>query len=214
MNKLKKLTTTITASFDSIINEFENQDAIIQGAISEIKESKALLSAQMKKLENANYRANEKLTQLQLEISKWEKRVQDSFQTNPGLAHNCSKKIVLIEKEIKLILKEIEANKKSIARIHEEKEKITTKLIEVQSKHRELLSKETQLKANNSVKGMNTSESLNTVIDRWEEKLIRHECSQDHGVLNEGHDPLEEHFLEEELELEIQEKLNELTKQK
>lgn len=214
MNKLKKLTTTITASFDSIINEFENQDAIIQAAISEIKESKAMLTAQMKKLENFNYRANEKVNQLRIEISKWEKRVLDSLQSKPEIAHNCSKKIVLIEKEIKLLLQEIEANKKSIARINQEKEIVTAKLIEVQSKHRELLSKETQLKANNYVRGMNTSESLNTVIDRWEEKLIRYECYQDNEVIREGNDPLEEHFLDEELELKIQEKLNELTKQK
>jgi len=212
MKKLKRLSTTISASFDSIINEFENQESIIKAAIIEIKNSKAILDVQQRKSENENIRAIKRMEKIKVEIPTWELRVKESYSQSPEMANDCSKRIILLEKELSQLENKIEKNNKIIATTSTDKEVVIKKLNDVEIKLSELKVKETKQNALMVTNQSTCTNNLNDVIDRWEEKLTKNESFMNEYKVNESKDELKRYFSEKEFEDEAQKKIQELIK--
>lgn len=204
MNKLKKITTTLSASFESIVNEFENQEAIVKSVIAEIKNSRATLEAQKRKIENQNYRSNKRIEEIKKEIPLWIKRIKENHIKNPELAKDCSKKIIYLENEEKKLKLIISKNNKLEALLEKEKIKIESRLIEVENKLEQLKLKEVKSNYINQA-GTGTTENLDEVLDRWEEKISKAEYINQE--IRPESDGLSEYFETQEFEVQVENKL-------
>lgn len=204
MNKLKKITTSLSASFESIVNEFENQEAIVKSVIAEIKNSRATLEVQKRKIENQNYRSNKRIEEIKKEIPLWIKRIKENNIKNPELAKDCSKRIIYLENEEKKLKLIISENNKLEALLEKEKIKIESRLIEVENKLQQLKLKEVKSNYINQA-GTGTTENLDEVLDRWEEKISKAEYINQE--IRSETDGLNEYFEIQEFEVQVENKL-------
>ena len=211
MKIFKRMTTTLCSSLDNVAKEFENQEAMMKAAIREIKNSKAILLSNYKKAENEKLRVLKRIDEIKKETESWENRVKEIYSTNPELAKDCTRRIIKLDNEKKSCIESLEKNKSMMSCLLKETEKIDKHLLTVKQKMNELILKETTQNAH-FLGGANSFDSLEEIIDRWEEKLIKNEVHFEH-YQNEQ-DELDAYFSEEELEQKITEKLSSLTTNK
>ena len=78
MKTFKKLTTSISATIESFVNEVENQEAIVEAIIKELRIEKSKLAVSINDSERVMIRATKRQSKIIEEIKTWENRIKEN----------------------------------------------------------------------------------------------------------------------------------------
>ncbi len=153
------------ASFDNFVNEVENQEAIINSIIDEVKEALSNIRVQVNDVERGLNRArnNEKLIVNEIEL--WRGRALDLKKEDEELAKDCLRKVITLEDELVQNQETIKYSKECLSLLNKEKIQVESKLSEIKLKKSKFIAKESNIKAN-----------IEDVFNRWEDKLVFNEA--------------------------------------
>lgn len=212
MKTFRFLKTTLSASFDNLIQNVENQEAIVNAAVRDIKEALINTKIHIRDVERGIHRAQKAEEDLKSEIATWEQRVKEIYETDPKLARECTYKILLLKDEISHCVKSISQGRDDLLRMENEKRIIQDKLREIQAKKRELISKQNLSKIRCSPNS--ATSDVEDLFKRWEDKITKNEIINDIDTEAEPKDQLESYFASKEKDKKVEEELERLIQEK
>ena len=176
MKSFKQLKTSLSASFESFVNEVENQESVVDCAIYDIKEVLGSTCVQIKDVERGISAAEKRKKELHLEKGNWQARAKQVHKEDLDMAKDCVKKVLHLKDEIDHCQKNIEAGKNSLLALVQEKQLIQQKLREIESKRHSLLSKESRVKISSVCSANKGGLEVEDVFKRWENKIVMKEA--------------------------------------
>lgn len=213
MKTLKRIKIALSANVEGFINEVENQQAIIEAAIKEVKSSLLQINIQINNTEREINSDNKKYKEIEDSIKLWTKRAKETYSTDKTQAMDCTRRVVSKKKELTHIEFNISESKKAHNLLNLDKDLVVKKLQEIQTKQSLMISRESKNDAlySGGVNGAN-NDFIEDVFNRWDDKLVKNETySNNVDELAQKKDCLEEHFINQEEEKFLEEEFKRIT---
>lgn len=213
MKMMKRWTTTITSSFDWMIAQFENHEALVTSAIREVQQTAAKARVQLEKVKKDGLEMRKRLAELRgLEVS-WKDRAVRVNEIDQTRALECLRRRKRVMREIA----ELEVQERRHKSLEEQLGNDLTLLeerISVLKRQKNTMStRQYRAEALQAIQsdGTGVISEIDDIFDRWEAKVAEYEIVS-HG-LNDRRDELEREFLSEEEEKELRETLDEIVQE-
>ena len=206
MGLIKRLTATVTASFDSIVGQIENHQALVEQAISEMKRSAVQANRELRRVKGDGSKLEEKIKELSESSISWESRAKKIATTDKEKAIECVRRKKSTDRELVHSKKQLIEQKSLENALVRDLAAIENRITELTRKKNALVAKEvtTRTLEKTSAGTVMILSEVDEIIDRWEEKVTIY----DNG--SEYVDEFESEFKTEEERDELEKDLEEL----
>lgn len=203
MNTFKRISATLTAQINAMIDQVEDHEAVANVALSDIRDSLTRTKYQVRRIQNEQRGFEQRLAELKVEEAKWQDRARSSASDNRDRAIECVRRLKKAQSEIATIEQQLNAHVGIERDLAEDIRKIETKFQELKLKRSILAARESRADALGSVAKHHGATDVGGVFDRWEQRIMRGEAIS--GSLSEPADRLNEEFeiREDEKDLEL-----------
>lgn len=213
MNSLKKLKTSICASFEAFVNDVENKEALAESAISDLKKVLGNIRVQNNGLAHKIKFYQSLEEKLMGQKTTWDERAMKMANRDSEMAKNCIKRSMDLEKEIRenqTVLKKLHQYSQQVLA---EQNVVEGKLKEMEAKKNLLSARDSAAKVGDFLDRSDSFQQIDQLFLGWEEKIIRGESINSVGAsFAEEIDELEDLFKKDELDEELNKRLAELKK--
>lgn len=201
MRTLKRIGTTIIASFDSVVTQVENHESIVNAAIREVQESGGRAKVQLNRVRQDGQTMRRRLIELREQSELWQERAKQTAGLDQKRAIECLRRKQRSEKSIvDLEVQEREHNrfeKQLAADLLIMDEKVT----KLKQQRNLLRTRQTRAEAMKLLQSDDSSlvTEIDDIFDRWEMRVGEYEAQS--SALATAVDELEEDYsLQEEEE--------------
>ena len=210
--KLKRLTAGIMASFDWVISQVENHDALVQAAIKEGQQAAARAKVQLSRVRKDGKRMRTRKMELDQAIEQWTERAVKLAKEDEKKALECLRRKKRAEQERATLEEQIVEHSKhedqlngDLAQLHERLERLKTQrnMMRTRQSRAEAIS---VIKADDS----QLLSEIDDIFERWETQVTEYEIQSSCQL--DQYDDFEDEFIEEENLTELQAELEELTR--
>lgn len=177
MKTLRRWTTTIVTSFDRMISQVENHEAMVNAAIREVQESGGRARVQLGRVKQDGERMRRKLIELRNALSSWEERAVKTAAVDEDRALECLKRRRRVAKEIGELEEQERAHAKLERQLVGDLQIIEEKLQTLKTKRNVLRTRESRAEALKALSndGSYIISELDDIFDRWEVKVAEYE---------------------------------------
>lgn len=181
MHSLRRLTTTLIASFDKTVSSMEDHEATVDAIIRDSKKATARANFKLQKMCAENRRLKERISRLRQESEKWEARALRSHQDNHSDAIKCVAERNRCTDKIDVLTAQLSNQQELEARARESVNRLIERTDSLNSKRSELSSRAATAKATQIIDKLEGEEglSINETLDRWEERVFESEAVSD-----------------------------------
>lgn len=89
MNTLRRWTTSIVSSFEAVVGQIENHEALVSSAIEEVERSSARAKVQLNRVKRDGTTMRQRLIELRDEQARWEDRARKTVAVDEKRALEC-----------------------------------------------------------------------------------------------------------------------------
>lgn len=208
MKALKKLSVSLAANFEKLVDDIENHEALVNEAITQVKAALGRVRVQKKTIERNITNLRVESCQLEKSIELWRERGRIILGNDKAMAKECAQKVIKAQDELHRIEKELEVLMLESSRVEKEEKHILDKLLKLEQRKRELVCREGRITATRSFQG-----ETEGMLERWENKLIREEALSFQETLEVSeNDKAEEYFTQSELKSRVDQELESFKK--
>ena len=210
MKRIKKLTTSILASFDWMVSQVENHEALVTAAIREACEATARAKVQLARVRQDGQNMRRRLVELQENERLWKERALKTAEADEKKALECIRRQKRVLREIG----ELETQERAHAGLEKQLSEDITKLDEKLSRLRQqrnlLRTRESRAEAVRVLQSEDSSllTEIDDIFERWESKITQYEIEGESA--SGAGDSLESEFAETEQEDELRAELQRL----
>ena len=173
--RLKRLVTSINASFDDFVAGVENHEAVAAGAIADVRKAAARLRVQKGQLEARISRQQNELKGLAARRDRWQQRAAKFALDDPDQGLRCLRERDATDTALDQLRAQMTEQSQLAAEISKSLTQVETRLGELQNRRTALASRG----ARANVMAKVATPSLNTDIDelfeRWEVAVLQDE---------------------------------------
>jgi phage shock protein A len=210
MRPLKKLAISMNASFDNLVNNLENHEAIANCAIEEVQTAASKISIQLNRVRKDADNLRTKLNNANKEKAAWTERAKRVYESDKDTSRECVRRMKRLEKDqvdLKTQLSETVAVERKLA---SDLDKVEQRLNELKRRRNLLLSRDTQAAALSNAGPDNARilSDVDQIFERWEVDVMRKEYTT--GAGGEPEDDLAVQFSKEEEQEELDRELENL----
>lgn len=210
MNAFKRLKTTLCASFDSLVDELENQEAVVDATIKEIKKALVAIKLQENSIQREISLKLKNKEVIEKKIKTWSQRAKSIYRTDPEKAKECARKVINAKNHLGQIENNLEDASKTLQVLDREKRSIQEKLREVESKKTQFKARQTRTKAQSCLSSNSLHPSdIENVFNRWDDKILKQEITSEQNPVT---DELESFFEQKKFDNDVEHELNEILK--
>lgn len=208
MSFIKRVTATVSASFENVVGQIENHHALVQQAIKEMKQSGIKARNQLSRVRRDTERLKQKEEELTLSIARWQTRAKEVAGDDRTKALECLKRKKQAEENTKIVQQSLKAQIKLESSLTKDLATINNRLDELTRKKNLLLVKENSAKTLELGKLSDVSllQEVDEIFERWELRIGDYE-----GYQGEQ-DSFENEFVEIECDAELNKELDDLLK--
>ncbi|MEM9158629.1 MAG: PspA/IM30 family protein [Verrucomicrobiota bacterium] len=208
MKKIKRWTASIVTSFDNVIKQVENHEAVVTSSIKELQEAAARAKVKLGRLKRDLDHMESKVSQLKSDSSLWQDRAVKLKDSDKAKAIECLRRRKRIDEEIKRLETEIPKHSSLMSRFESDVSKLETRIEELKRKKRTFSCRESRAKALSVAHSdpLEADEDLEDIFERWEIKLTEAEIGSSLPA-----DTLEDEFLKKEEEEALEAELDSLS---
>jgi len=212
MKTLRRFTTSIISSFDSVVGQLENHEALVSSAIRDAEQAAGRAKAQFQRVQKDGVMLRHRLEEVRDGIRIWEERAKRCAESDEVKALEC--------------LKRRETHKRQLAELTEQatrhatlEKQLSADLIVVQDKlsalrqQRNILrTRQSRAEALRLVQGVDSRAigEIDDIFDRWEARIGACEDGSRYALIDRE-DNLTAEFQSAEEEAELRALLAELT---
>jgi phage shock protein A len=206
MSIFKRLSATLTSSIDRVVGEIENNDAVIQATLTDLRRKVATAKMRLTHVHRQADRLREQIQAHAENEQRWGERAVQAAGTDEARALECVRR----RQQCRLQAQQLE---KGLQQYQLTAEKLAQNMTEGEKRLDEMSQRHTLMRARQS-----TAEALNASIqagddslhqmedsfDRWEVRILQEEMAADSDALP---DPLEHEFSSAENEQTLRDEL-------
>ncbi|MCB0340461.1 MAG: PspA/IM30 family protein, partial [Bdellovibrionales bacterium] len=100
MGTLRKLTASLKANFEWIVNQVENHEALINSAVCEIQQAQARAKVQLKSVHRDGERLRSNLAGFEESSKQWKERAIKCRELDPDRALECLRRMRADDQEV------------------------------------------------------------------------------------------------------------------
>jgi phage shock protein A len=212
MKMFRRISATINAQINTLIDEIENHEAVADLALADIREALLRAKYQIHRVQSEQRSLGEKLKDLRSAEKRWSERALRIKESDRDQALECVRRIKQAREDIDATELQLAGHEELERKLAEDVRAIEKKFEELKRKRSELAARESRAQALTAVSRHQEATDVGGVFDRWELEVMRGEAEGEFP--SEGpRDSFEEKFKSEEERAELETLLNELSKQ-
>jgi phage shock protein A len=201
MGTIARWTSRITASFDWLLDQVENHEALVTSAIKEMQEAASKAHVQLRRVQKDGERLRERHAVALEKTNLWRERALRVHDSDRSKALECMRRRKAAEREVDYLQKQLKEHDRVLLQLKADLGLIGDRIEELKRRKNAFSARQTRTEAIEVIQREELSavREIDEVFDRWEIKL---------GVCdlaNIAADSLEEEFEEgerlEELEV-------------
>lgn len=206
MKAIKRWTTTLSSSFDWVISQVENHEALVSTAIREMQIAAGNAQVQLARVKKDGISMRERSGHLRLTILQWEERALASQIESEEKALECIRRKRRCERELQQLELSVTQHAKLEVQLSQDLQTIRNRIDELKRKKNELAAREYRAQAARAGASddLGIINELDDIFDRWESRVTAVE------TYSVPLDSLEEEFIIEEEERELRDELTQL----
>ena len=210
MKAIRRLTTSIITSFESMISQVENHEALVESAIREVQETAARAQGQLGRVRRDGQAMQKRLGEITLQIQMWSDRAAKAGALDREKALECLRRRKRLEIEQKDLTTQAEQHKKLEKQLDEDLRTIDEKLGKLKVQRNMLRTRQTRAEALGTLRTDDSRliSELDDIFDRWEVKVSEYEYLA--HCAGKQTDELEQEFSRSETDTELSHELDEL----
>jgi phage shock protein A len=210
MNRVKRWTLGIFSSFDRMISQVENHEAIVNSAIKEVTEAAARAKVQLARVQKDGTRMRHRLNELREENTKWRERALKAAALDEQRALECMRRTKRTEQQIKHLEQEERSHARLETQLGEDLKKVGERLLKLKDQRNLLRTRQSRAEALRAAQDPDTViiSDLEDIFDRWETKIAEYELQGTVTAADE--DVLAQEYQSQEEEFELREELKRL----
>lgn len=212
MSLFKRISTTLHARLDSVVNQLENHDAVVEAALREGRKAAARAKVRLARVRKDGERLTTSLEEARRAEGEWRARAQASAE-DEGRALECLRRRRVQAKRVEELEHALAAHHEGEARLAKDVAAAERRLAEINDQRNLMRSREATADALGALASAehNGSIDLDDALERWEVRLTEAELTTTTGAdASDPADPLERHYLHEEEDASLRDELRAL----
>lgn len=206
MKIVKRWTTSLVTSFDSMISQIENHEALVSAAIREVQDANTKARVHHARVTQDGQRMRKRLIELGDQAVTWKERARRSAQSDEARALECLRRTKRIESEIGIIEEREREHARMEKQLGEDLRLLEEKLTILKQQRNIMRTRESRAQA---LSLMQQDDSriigeIDDIFDRWEAKLSVYEGSAPRMPIDELEEEMHNSEEEESLRAALQ----------
>lgn len=210
MKSLRRFTSGIVASFDWMISQVENHEALINGSIRDVNEAGARAKVHLARVKQDGIKMRTKLSELREAEDAWAERARKSAKLDEKRAIECLKRRKRVQRELADLEVQEREHAKLDKQLTEDLSCVEDRLTQLKQQRNLMRTRQSRAEALGTLRRDDSHIfcEIDDIFDRWEMKVAEYELNSSCTMSSE--DDLESEFLSEEEEDELKLVLQEL----
>jgi len=209
MNLLKRIKVNVGSHVECLLNSIENHEAASEAVIKESQEHLAKVKVRLQRLLKQQESLEEKIKDTREKQRLWQERAQTCASSDREKALECLRRKKASDIQIHSLEAELKNLQQVIDKLEATSNTLSGKISEMKQKKDVLAARDYQAKAISETKGISNEDSdLSDIFDRWEEKVLTSELSNDENI--EDIDRLDREFEKSNADAELNAELEAL----
>jgi len=177
MSLIKRLSATLTASVDNLVDQVENHDAVIEASIKKARQASADTRVRLSRLQKDGKRLELRIEKLKNDSDKWQERAVSAAKENQDKALQCLQRKKQSKAELDLLEKNLAAHKSTERHVAENLKKVESRVSELSLQRNSFRSRESAARANHIIQRLegDHGNGIEETFDRWESNLLAQE---------------------------------------
>lgn len=198
MNKVKRIAASISSSFDWLIGQVENHEALVDAAIADVNHSGAKAKAQLSRVVADGKSMRKRLVELKDAEEQWRERAKKAAAEDEAKALECVRRLKKVQNEAAQLEEQEREHAKMEKQLRVDLSGIEERLGQLKRQRNLMRTRQTRAEALKSLRSGDSEliTEIDDIFERWESKVNEYEslaCCNGESV-----DPLEEEFVHEE----------------
>jgi len=206
MSIIKRLSATLVSNIDRVVGEIENNDAVIQATLSELRRKVATAKVRLAQVHRQEANLNRQIQQRWEDEQLWGERALEAAKTDEGKALECVRRRLQCRRQAEKLeqgQQHYQLTAEKLARGVKEGEERLAEMGQKQTLMRARQSTAEALHAANQA-GDDSLQQVEDSFDRWEVKILQEEMMVDGDDML---DPLDREFSNSENEQTLRDEL-------
>ena len=199
MSVIKRLSATLVSNIDRVVGEIENNDAVIQATLSEMRRKVATAKVRLAQVHRREANLDRQIRQRRKDEQLWGARALEVASTDEAKALECVRRRLQCRRQAEKLeqgQQHYQLTAEKLARGVEEGEE---RLAEMGQKHTLMRARQSTAEALHAANqaGDDSLQQVEDSFDRWEVKILQEEMTMDSDDML---DPLDREFTHSENE--------------
>jgi phage shock protein A len=162
------------ATFDSVVSQIENHDAIVSAAIRDLELRTRTAEAQLSRVRRDGAALREKIASTDNEAARWRTRASRTAAVDESKALECLKRALREEKQVALLKTQEQEHAKVERQLTEGVQELRERIRLLKQQRNILRTRQSRADAQHLVQQIDDGSlgDLDSVLDRWEERLL------------------------------------------
>ena len=208
MTLLKRITATLKANVENVVDQIENQDAVVEAAVGEMRRATAKAKVRLARVRNDREEMEQKITELGKAEKQWRQRARDNAKSDEDTALACLARSKQCHEKRETLKIALARHTEAEAQLEEEVRRAEDR-VESMARQRNLMrSRQSAADAVKTTQEWNEQGPIDVdaVFERWESRILETEMISS----NIDIDPLEQRFTHDEQKAELRAELKAL----
>jgi phage shock protein A len=206
MSIIKRLSATLVSNIDRVVGEIENNDAVIQATLAELRRKVATAKVRLAQVHRQEANLNRQIQQRREEEQLWGERALEAASTDEAKALECVRRRLQSRRQAEKLeqgQQHYQLTAEKLARGVQEGEE---RLVEMGQKHTLMRARQSTAEALHAANqaGDESLQQVEDSFDRWEVKILQEEMM---GESDDLLDPLDREFTHSENEQALRDEL-------
>ncbi len=212
MKVIKRWTSGIFSRVDWAVSQIENQEALINSALRESRESVARAKVQLGRVRQDGQKLRQRLQDEEQNIVRWRERAVQCTKTDEQRAMECLRRSKQAAQLTDQFRQRVNDHDQVENQLINDVRNMEEKLTELHEKRNLMRTRQSRAEALTSIQSScaDTGGELDEIFDRWEIRVTERELTGECGISG---DPLEESFISAEDDAQLREELKQLSEE-
>lgn len=199
MKSLRRLTASIMASFEGVVGQLENHEALVTASIREAELAASRARAQLSRVQRDGAGLRKRIEELREQAGLWEDRAKKSLSIDQERALECVRRRQRASAHAEKLEVQAHDHLKLERQLAADLRIVDEKLIALRQQRNIMRTRESRAEALKLVHAADSSAigELDDIFDRWEARIVTSE-DQSRGISADDGDDLSEQFESQE----------------
>jgi phage shock protein A len=179
MKTIRRWTTSLVTSFDSMISQVENHEALVNASIKEVQQAGARAKVQIGRVRQDGQQMRKRLLELRAQDEQWGERALRTATLDEQKALQCMKRKKRIEREISDLETQLVEHTRLEKQLSADLVLIDDKLIRLRQQRNLLRTRQSRAEALKTLQQDDSGiiSEIDDIFERWEVKVAEYEAT-------------------------------------